>query len=66
MSRDRNYPPTTIYRIHDYETDTRDLEKAKAEEHRKEHGASGPKHEPVHLTPQEAEMLKGLRKKKGR
>lgn len=66
MSRDRNYPPTTIYRIHDYETDTRDLEKAKAEEHAKDRSAEALRNETAHLTPQEAEMLKGLRKKKGR
>ena len=67
MARNRNYPPTTIYQIHDYETDKRDLEKAKAEEqsdkmHSKEHA---PK-DTGQLTPNEEEMLKYLRGKKSR
>lgn len=67
MARNRNYPPTTIYQIHDYETDTRDLEKAKAEEqsdklHSKEHAPR----DTAQLTPSEQEMLRNLRRKKGR
>lgn len=67
MARNRNYPPTTIYQIHDYETDQRDLEKAKAEE--KSDRLLSPERttrDKAHLTPHEEEMLRELRGKKGR
>ena len=67
MARNRNYPPTTIYQIHDYETDTRDLEKAKADEHaEKLHAPEGQLKDKPYLTPAEAEMLRELKRKKGR
>lgn len=63
MPRNKQFPPTTHYKIHDYETDSRELEKAKAsfkKEKRQPFERATEKER--HVTESEAEFLRTLEK----
>lgn len=65
MARKKNFPPTTIYKIHDYETDARELEKAKGEMSKEKTGLQKREAKAErHLTDGEREILSELRKKR--
>lgn len=65
MPRNKQFPPTTHYKIHDYQTDSRDLEKAKAsfQKEKRQPFERVPEKE-KHVTESEAELLRTLEKQK--
>jgi hypothetical protein len=63
MARNRNYPPTTIYKIHDYETDRISLDRAKAaEKAEKRRPAKRTPKTDASITDTERRMLEDLRR----
>lgn len=59
MPRNKQFPPTTHYKIYDYETDMKDLEKAKADfRDEKRHPAEKMPKEERFMTETEAEELR--------
>lgn len=59
MPRNKQFPPTTHYKIYDYETDTKDLERAKADLRKeKRHPAERMSKEERFMTETEAETLR--------
>lgn len=59
MPRNKQFPPTTHYKIYDFETDTKDLEKAKADfRNEKRHPAERMPKEERFMTETEAETLR--------
>lgn len=65
MPRNKQFPPTTHYKIHDYETDSRDLEKAKSDfrKEKRQPFERVPEQE-KHVTESEAEFLRTIEKKR--
>lgn len=65
MPRDKQFPPTTHYKIYDYETDTKDLEKAKLDFRKEQkHPAEGMSEKERHMTETEAEALRNTKRRR--